>query len=190
MSLACYFKYKSYRKDIMAIIPDITSSILAVEMLNGRMHPNRINKPSKIIAAIFLALVFCGGILLFIVGIIGLDLELILISVIGIIAFVYLFLISPYGQKVSDYNIRFKSRDSLADFTLTYKGKEVAFLYKIDKDGKIMFSDNAHKLNCVSYRDGSKMSNFTKYRIMNFFSKWLMDNKLLSDNVTVTFEKL
>ena len=62
--------------------------------------------------------------------------------------------------------------------------------YEIDKVGKIKFANNEHKLSCISYADGSKMSNFTKYRIINYFTKWLSEYKLLSDEVTITHEEL
>lgn len=42
----------------------------------------------------------------------------------------------------------------------------------------------------TEYDDGSKMSNFTKYRIINYFTAWLLDNDYLSKEVTTTFEEL
>ena len=65
-----------------------------------------------------------------------------------------------------------------------------AILASKQLNGKFLFADNMNKLNCISYDDGSKMSNFTKYRVLNYFSKWLMTNQLLSDDTTATFEKL
>lgn len=34
------------------------------------------------------------------------------------------------------------------------------------------------------------MTNFTKYKINNYFTKWLSDNDLMSDEITSTFEEL
>ena len=59
-----------------------------------------------------------------------------------------------------------------------------------DKYGKFKWSNNNAKLKCVSYFDGTKMSNFTKYRIINYFSAWLLENDYLSKEVSVTFESL
>ena len=47
--------------------------------------------------------------------------------------------------------------------------------------------NNESKLSCISYADGSKMSNFVKYKIINYFTKWLNDNNLLSSETTITF---
>lgn len=55
-------------------------------------------------------------------------------------------------------------------------------------NGKITFYNNNNKLSCISYKDGSNMSNLTKYKIMNYFTKWLNDNGLMSDEITTTFE--
>ena len=90
---------------------------------------------------------------------------------------------------MQNYYIEFQNENSLADFKLSYKGKLVNIQYKIDNNGKIAFINNS-KLSCVSYADGTKMSNFTKYRIINYFTKQLNDNKLLSSEVTSTFEQL
>ena len=85
-----------------------------------------------------------------------------------------------------NYYITFQSDDSLDGFELLYKKKKVNILYKTDAKGKIAIADKANKIKCVSYADGSKMSNITKYRIVNYFGKWLMENDLLSDEVTFT----
>lgn len=57
-------------------------------------------------------------------------------------------------------------------------------------NGKIAFSNNSSKLSCIEYADGTRMSNFVKYEIINYFSKWLNDNNLLSSEITTTFEQL
>lgn len=53
---------------------------------------------------------------------------------------------------------------------------------------KLLISNNASKLSCISYTDGSKMSNLVKHKVINYFSKWLDDNGLMSDEITSTFE--
>lgn len=98
----------------------------------------------------------------------------------------YLLSINAYTQRSGDYYFELGSEGSLEGFKLSYKDKSVAVQYIIDENGKIAFSDN-NKLNCVSYTDGSYMSNFIKYKILNYFCRWLSDNDLLSDKITVTF---
>lgn len=97
-------------------------------------------------------------------------------------------LISPYTQNPENYYIEFESENSLDNFKLSYKNKLVTIRYKIDNNGKITFYDNNNKLSCISYKDDSNMSNLTKYKIMNYFAKWLNDNGLMSDEITTTFE--
>lgn len=101
----------------------------------------------------------------------------------------YILAITPYTQKSSNYSIKFIDENTLDKFELYYKNKRVNIKYKVDSIGKITFIDNMNKLNCVSYEDGSKMAHITKYKIINYFSKWLADNNLISKEVTVTFEK-
>lgn len=99
-------------------------------------------------------------------------------------------LVSPYFQNAKNYYIEFEKEDSLNNFQLYYKNKKIKIEYKIDLKGKIAFLNNERKLQCISYDDGSKMSNFTKYKIINYFTKWLSDNHLLSNEVNTTFEEL
>ena len=106
----------------------------------------------------------------------------------GICVSGYLLLISPYTQNPENYYIEFESESSLNNFKLSYKNKPVTIQYKIDNNGKIAFYDNNNKLSCISYKDGSNMSNLTKYKIMNYFAKWLNDNGLMSGEITTTFE--
>ncbi len=100
----------------------------------------------------------------------------------------YILAITPYTQNPNNFYIEFPNENSLAGFRLNYKGKQVAVKYAIDNNGKIAFADNNHKLNCISYADGTNMSNLTKYKIINYFTKWLQENNLLSTNVTTVFE--
>ena len=72
---------------------------------------------------------------------------------------------------------------------MSYRGKLVNIQHKIDNQGKIAFANNSSKLSCISYADETKMSNFVKYKIINYFTRWLNDNDLLSSDVTSTFEE-
>ena len=60
--------------------------------------------------------------------------------------------------------------------------------YKIDNEGKIAFLNDKSKISCLAYADGSRMGSFTKWRIINYFVKWLNDNNLMSKEITVTYE--
>lgn len=60
--------------------------------------------------------------------------------------------------------------------------------YKIDAEGKVAFVDNKHKIDSVSYSDGSQMSRLEKFKIVNFFTQWLYNNNLLSKEVKTSFE--
>ena len=126
----------------------------------------------------------------FIYGLKNMKLEFVGMSAIGMFEVGYLLLISPYTQKSSNYYIEFQNENSLVGFKLSYKGKLVNIKHKIDNNGKIAFVDNSSKLNCISYADGTQMSNLVKYKIINYFTRWLNDNNLLSSEVTSTFEQL
>ena len=162
-------------------------SSMAIDLLNGKMKVNY--GISTIIGVVMMVLFFIGSCFMFFVGLVNLNLEVIVLSIISISCFGYLFLISPYTQKSSNYYIEFQSNDSLENFKLSYKGKLVNFKYKIDDDGKFVFANNSSKLSCISYADGTQMSNFVKYKIINYFTKWLFDKKLLSSETTKTFEE-
>lgn len=126
----------------------------------------------------------------FIYGLLYFDIEFIFTFACGLFGLGYLLLINLYTQKSKNYYIKFESENSLNNFKLSYKNKLVNIQYKIDENGKIAFSNNKKKLSCVSYVDGSKMSNLTKYKIINYFTKWLNDNNLMSNEITTTFEQL
>ncbi len=159
---------------------------LGIKLMNGKIKPKF--GASAIIGIIIMVLFFIGLCCAFIYGLINVNLEFIIIPSLGIVALGYIFLVSPYTQKSSNYYIEFQSEDSLAGFKLSYRGKLVNIQHKIDNQGKIAFANNGSKLSCISYADGSKMSNFVKFKIINYFAKWLNDNNLLSSEVTTTFE--
>jgi len=133
---------------------------------------------------------FIGFFCAFIYGLININFEFIVMPAMGMFAFGYLLLISPYTQKSSNYYIELQNENSLAGFKLSYKGKLVNIQHIIDNNGKFAFANNSSKLSCISYADGTRMSNFVKYKIMNYFGKWLNDKNLLSSEVTFTMEQL
>lgn len=161
---------------------------LAIKLMNGKIRPKY--GARAIIGIIIMVLFFIGFLCAFIYGLININFEFIVMPAIGMIGFGYLLLISPYTQKSSNYYIEFQNENSLAGFKLSYKGKLVNIQHIIDNNGKIAFANNSSKLSCISYADGTQMSNLVKYKIINYFTKWLSDNNLLSSEVTSTFEKL
>ncbi len=167
---------------------NLFTAALGVQLINGKIKPKF--GAVAIFGVAFMTIFVIGFSVWLVIGVLNLNIEAILFSIIGIISFTYLLLISPYTQKSSNYYIEFQYTNSLAGFRLYYKQKLVDIRYVVDNTGRIAFADNMNKLNCVSYADKTKMGNFTKYRIINYFSKWLNDNNLLSNDVTVSFEKL
>lgn len=167
---------------------EIIRQLIGVKLINGKLKPNF--GKLEIIRSIILLLFFIGFLILFVFGIINSNLELIIMPLLGILSCGYILLVLPYYQKSSNYYIEFLSENTLEGFILSYKNKPVEIKYRVDSEGKIAFADDKSKLSCVSYSDGSKMSNFTKYRIINYFGKWLFDNNLMSEEIRVSFEEL
>lgn len=169
-------------------IGNITGIALGIKLVNGKIKP-KFGKWA-IIGIIIMFLLLIASLIGFIYGLLSFDFEFIFMCACGLFGFGYLLLISPYTQSSKNYYIEFESENSLDNFKLNYKNKLVAIKYKIDNNGKIAFSNNSSKLSCISYADGSKMSNITKYKIINYFTKWLNDNGLMSNEITSTFEQL
>ena len=169
-------------------VGNVAGIALGIKLINGKIKP----KFSKgaIIGVIIMFLLLLASLIGFIYGLLNFDVELIFGGACGLFGFGYLLLISPYTQSSKNYYIEFESENSLNNFKLSYKNKLVAIQYKIDTNGKIAFSNNNSKLSCISYADGSKMSSLTKYKIINYFTKWLNDNGLMSNEITSTFEQL
>lgn len=160
--------------------------VVGIALVNGKLKPKYgIKGIIGIVLAILFLLVFIGA---FIYGLLNINIEFIIMPLIGIFGFGYVLLINPYLQKSSNYYIEFQNENSLVGFKLFYKGKLVNILYKVDGNGKIAFANNNNKLSCISYADNTKMNKVVKFRIINYFSKWLNDNKLLSSEITTTFE--
>ena len=165
---------------------------LCIKELDNIQDGNiKVKRPIFIMVVLFILFIcLIGCTILLISGLLSIRIDNVIYGLVGIFAFGYILLISPYIQNSNNYLIRFKSKSSFSDFELFYKNKLVVFNYKIGKDGKFAFSNNDNKLNCVSYAHGSKMSNFVKYRVINYFSVWLENNNLLSSEVTQSFEEL
>lgn len=165
---------------------NIVGIALGIKLVNGKIKLKFDKK--KIIGIVIMIIIFIASLIGLIPSILNFNIELIFVCLSGICVSGYLLLISPYTQNPENYYIEFESESSLNNFKLSYKNKLVTIRYKIDNNGKIAFYVNNNKLSCISYKDGSNMSNLTKYKIMNYFAKWLNDNGLMSDEITTTFE--
>lgn len=175
----------------MSIIGTYAGGYLGTKLVNGKIKP-RYSK-GAVISNILLDIGLVAAIVALIYQLLNIDSadgEFLIALIAGIPAIAYIILISPYHQNPNNYYIEFVAEDVLEGFKLFYKNKLVKIDYKVDEKGKIAFKENEHKLNCISYADNSRMSNFTRYRIINYFSKWLNDNNLMSDEITTTFEEL
>lgn len=169
-------------------VGNFVGSSLGMKLVNGKIKP-KFGIP-KVLAILIMISIFTLAFYGLMYGIKNMDVEFIVMPSLIILAFGYVALISPYTQNPKNYYIEFLNEDSLAGFKLFYKGKLVDIKHKIDNEGRIAFANNESKLSCLSYADGTKMSNLVKYKINNYFIMWLNDNKLLSSEVTVTFEEL
>lgn len=169
-------------------IGNIVGIGLGIKLVNGKIKP-KFGK-GAIISTIIMFLLLVVSLVGFVYSLLVLDVEFILMFALGVFGFGYLLLVNPYIQNSNNYYIEFESEDSLNNFKLNYKNKLVTIKYKIDDSGRIAFLNNNNKLSCISYADGSKMGNLTKYKVINYFAKWLNDNGLMSKKVTSTFERL
>ncbi len=165
---------------------NVVLSCSNVKLASGKFRP-KFNKFSIVVTILFFILLGVSSIGL-IYALLSLNLDLMLTWGCGIFASMYFILINPYTQNKNDYYIEFESENSLANFKLYYKNKLVNIKYKIDNNGKIAFANNNSKLDCISYADGTKMSKLTKFRIINYFTKWLNDYHLMSEEITTTLE--
>lgn len=165
---------------------NIVGIALGIKLVNGKIKLKFDKK--GIIGIVIMIIIFIASLIGLIPSILNFNIELIFVCLSGICVSGYLLLISPYTQNPENYYIEFESENSLNNLKLSYKNKLVTIRYKIDNNGKITFYGNNNKLNCISYKDDSNMSNLTKYKIMNYFAKWLNDNGLMSDEITTTFE--
>lgn len=137
---------------------NIVGIALGIKLVNGKIKLKFDKK--GIIGIVIMIIIFIASLIGLIPSILNFNIELIFVCLSGICVSGYLLLISPYTQNPENYYIEFESENSLNNF----------------------------KLSCISYKDDSNMSNLTKYKIMNYFTKWLNDNGLMSDEITTTFE--
>lgn len=145
--------------------------------------------------AVYISIVcFCLALVAFLFTLIGAILKFNLgvasIALVGTSCVGYILLINAYTQPSKNYYIKIKNENSFEGFELYYKEKLIDLKYEIDKNGKFKWPNSKAKLECISYLDGTNMSNFTKYKIINYFSTWLQENDYLSKDVVIKIEKL
>lgn len=160
-----------------------------VKLMNGKLKPEK-KSFKTYLWLLFFIVIFFAMLTFFIIGLINLKIEYIFMGGTSTIGTAYILLITPYLQNPNNYELKIENENSFEGFHLYYKNKEVSIKYKVDKEGKFLFENNNNKLSTISYMDNTKMSNFTKYRIINYFSNWLKNKDFLSKEVTVTFEKI
>lgn len=166
------------------MIEQAAGAAIGIHLVNGKLRPKATSK------ALGMVIMWVGTLALFGVG--GLltyqeDYGKALFVLTGAFVWLYCVSLSPAMQSGRNYDI------SLPDGTLNslqviYKGKQVLVDYSLDESGLFVWRDNAHKLSCLRYADGSKMSGTKKYKIINYLNYTLVQAKLLSLKVTVTFE--
>lgn len=164
------------------------NATINIKLVSGNIKPKITIVAFIGIFIFFLLLV--ASLVGFVYGILKFDILFILIGLLGFFSIGYLLAISPFTQRSKNYYCEFKEENSLVGFKLSYKGKQVSIQYRIDGSGKLAYLDNNSKLNCISYLDGTNMSNFTKYKILNYFTRWLKDNNLVSNEVSTSLEEL
>ena len=167
----------------------ITGTSLGIKLMNGKIKHKKRSVKTSIVIIIFILLLIIFSIT-FLYGLINLNIEYMFFCGITIWGISYLLLISAYTQNSNNYYIKVKTDDSFEVFELYYKQKKIALKFFIDNEGKFKWANNNSKLKCISYFDGTKMRNFTKYRIINYFSAWLLENDYLSKDVSVTLASL
>lgn len=168
---------------------NIIGTNIGIKLMNGKIKPKKKSIKTYIAIIIFTLLLIVFFIIL-LYGLISLNIEYIFFGGISVWGISYLLLISAYTQNSNNYYIKFKNQNSFEGIELYYKKKRINLKFLVDQEGKFKWANNNSKLKCVSYFDESHMSNFTKYRIINYFSAWLLENDYLSKEVTVTFEKI
>lgn len=105
------------------------------------------------------------------------------VCAIGIILFVIYVCVLTFGQKSSDYSFEFREGTGLAGFKIFYRGKEVELDYKLDRNGRFMWTDPKKPITCIRYADGSSMNKYiTQYRILNYVNVFMQQNGLTADN--------
>lgn len=186
--IKCVIMNKKYvKKGIFMDV--IAGSSIGIKLVNGKIRPKKRSIKTNIVIIIFIILLVIFFLLL-LYGFIHMKMEYILYGGITVWGASYVLLISAYTQSSKNYYIKVHKEDSFEGFELYYKKKKVELLFQVDEEGKFKWANNHSKLKCISYSDGTSMHNFTKYRIINYFSAWLLENDYLSKEATVTFEEL
>ena len=170
---------------------NVTRYVVSYEVakaISGKFKPNLKDKRKAYIAltimAVFGFVLFAMGVGTMFSGDIGSGLMLF----VGGFAFVYLICLSPWTQNPNNYRFEINEGEPIEALRVYYKGKLVSIDFVVDEDGKVRFASNESKHSCVRWADGTHMSQFTTYRIINVFMKHMADINMLSDSVTVTFE--
>ena len=94
-------------------IGNFVGSELGIKLVNGKIKPKY--GVRGIISTIIMTLFFLGFFCAFIYGLININIEYIIMPMVGMYGFGYLLLISPYTQKSSNYYIEFKNEKSLSN---------------------------------------------------------------------------
>lgn len=171
-------------------IGNLAGIAIGTKLVNGKFRPKySLGAVASIIIMSVLIILSVGGIFF---GIFvmdrpyGVEFAGAMVVMLGLL--IYVFTISPYTQNPDNYRIVFQTENSMNGFRLYYRRKQVVVWYVLGKDGKIAFADDMHKLNCLSYADGSRMGRHEKRKILNYFMRWLSDYDLLSSDVRVSIE--
>jgi hypothetical protein len=166
------------------MLEQAAGAAIGIHLVNGKLRPRATSK------ALGLVLMWIGTLALFGFG--GLltyqeDYGKALVVLTGAFAWLYCMSLSPVMQSGRNYDISLPD-GTLSSLQVIYKGKQVLVDYVLDENGFFMWRDNAHKLSCLRYADGSKMSGTKKYKVINYLTYTLVQTKLLSPKVTLTFE--
>lgn len=167
------------------MVEHVAGVAIGLKLVNGKLRPSK-GKYAWIAAILFVILMIAFSVAAIVMLVRGNPEGI--IPLIAASSTAYILSISRLFQKDSDYSITFPD-GTLGTLSLVYKGKPVMVRYSLDREGLFRYADNAKKLDCVAYADGSPMSNHTKYKIINYLAFVLKSNDLLSKEVTVSYER-
>lgn len=167
----------------------LITNYAVVKLMSGKMKPLKTKVIGNIMSWLLIAIMLVVSVYELYYSFIYGDLPNMLLGAFCIYCTGYLFYVFPGMQNPKNYEIHYASETSLKDgFSMYYKGNPVKIRYVLDKKGHFAFADEKNKHKCVSYANGKKMKNATKYRIVNYIATYFMSMGLLSDNTTITFE--
>ena len=148
------------------------------KIITGNLLP-KYGTVNKMLTIIGIGLLLVLFVLMLITNLKEFNIIYVIFSLLGLLyACPYYVLISPYFQNKKNYDIKYE--DGI--LKVYYKGKEVKLLHGFDEKSGVIYTRENNKLSCLSYLDNSKMSNFTKNRIMNYLNKWLVENNVILSN--------